>query len=90
MSDIGPGDWVEAVRSLTDTNNVDRLMAGAIYCVDAILEDGVACRECGKIRPSALLRTDVDREFGWCLCNFRPIRDASEHVARKTGVKESA
>lgn len=75
--DIAPGDWVEAIRTNTATiGPEDSIIAGHIYKVLAV-DDSVDTSECADcsncVTVLALVESPFNMDFGWCICNFRPI-----------------
>jgi hypothetical protein len=72
-ADIGPGDFVEAVRDYSGLGA--SISRGAVYVVARVCvgEHG-ACPDCGDDGDSL----DIEGQtlaggYGWCFCDFRPI-----------------
>ena len=86
MSDIGPGDWVQAVRLAIDGS----LTVGAIYRVAGVDFNSSDCSDCGEDGPGGFFIEGKAATLGlyggflrwgsYCPCRFRkwpPPADAS-------------
>ena len=86
MSDIGPGDWVQAVHCAID----ESLTVGAIYRVADLDSRSAECRDCGSDGAGGLFIEGKAASPGlyggflswgsYCPCRFRkwpPPADAS-------------
>jgi hypothetical protein len=71
-ADLGPGDWVEAVRS-----GRTHLTRGRIYLVERTfaLHDGVWCDYCSNGKSGSREIVTVTQLPGqnYCPCAFRPV-----------------
>lgn len=86
MSDIGPGDWVECIRSadvLTPGGLRGAVTAGAVYRVERIFRVEGRCGVC-RDHPGTVLVLGQTAESGagWCPCSFRPLYRPKEQLLR--------
>jgi hypothetical protein len=74
-ADIGPGDWVEALKDCAAGDGCAALVAGTIRRVIWVGK-ALTCMDCGDNSPVAvnLDGDDLDGETSWCTaCCVRPI-----------------
>ena len=70
---IGPGDWVEAVRSFTGEYSKVHLIKGMPYLVQSLIPSEGQCIFCHE-RPDTAIRifeAQQHAKCGMCPCNFR-------------------
>lgn len=69
---IGPGDWVECLRTWSPSPGESRagFQVGGLYCV-ADVSDARPCDECG--RCGGLTFRGIARGHWFIACAFRPI-----------------
>jgi hypothetical protein len=82
-ADIGKGDWVEALLTVTEETD-DCITQGAVYQVSGLTTDDWTCYECGEIRGGIQLVGHRNRipHVGWCVCLFRPAFGGHEDTIR--------
>jgi len=66
--DIGPGDWVQALRTFAN------LKAGSVWCVEELRDESRPCLECGQAHPKGIILVNDPggKKDTWCSCIFRP------------------
>lgn len=80
MSDIGPGDWIEAVATATEPYSYQCIRQGAIYhCEDVAPATFGICPRCGTDGEAGVGVVEAPviypggQRGAWPLCLFRPI-----------------
>lgn len=95
MSDIGPGDWVEAIADSPPWGGLIGISNGAVYRVLSLVEGSPACESCGTTEPGVRLPGDrAHANASHCVCVLRPIyrpkADLIRDLQRPIRVKEDA
>jgi hypothetical protein len=82
MNAIGPGDWVEAVKTEAAMDGTS-IVTGSLYCVEMVGAGGGFCSDCSS-QDWLTLHGEPETGFGWCPCGFRPVyrpnADLIEHL----------
>lgn len=87
MSAIGPGDWVECIRTgdRPDPRPGVGFGLGKLYCVREVSTRDYLC-PCGKRHAGLRFTNMLDSPMGWwSMCAFRPIyrpRDNAEFIEK--------
>jgi hypothetical protein len=86
VTDIAPGDFVEAIRSAGGVYGLRLVAAGSLYRVREFVGGTRKCRDCDQLVGSGLhVEGDAPAAlttWAWCFCDFRPVhRPRPEFIA---------
>lgn len=83
MGPIGPGDWVECLRTWPSLDgSSEGFRVGGLYCVEAVYDSDEYCDHC-RTCCDALSFSNIAPDQGWISCAFRPIYRPREDLIQQ-------